>query len=56
MFGSRVKGMIAPDAKPGFLNIPGAPDVNLVWAFLWSIWVGWIFSTVYAYRIRRYLQ
>ncbi|HDH52901.1 MAG TPA: sulfite exporter TauE/SafE family protein [Nitrospirae bacterium] len=43
------KGMIAPDAKPGFLNIPGAPDVNLIWAFLWSIWVGWIFSTVGAF-------
>jgi uncharacterized membrane protein YfcA len=43
------KGMIAPDAKQGFLGIPGAPDVNLLWAFLWAIWVGWIFSTVGAF-------
>lgn len=43
------KDMINPDAKPGFLNIPGAPDINLIWAFLWAIWVGWIFSTVGAF-------
>jgi uncharacterized membrane protein YfcA len=43
------KGMINPDAQTGFLDIPGAPDVNLLWAFLWSIWVGWIFSTVGAF-------
>jgi uncharacterized membrane protein YfcA len=43
------KGMVDPDAKQGFLNIPGAPEVNLLWAFLWSIWVGWIFSTVGAF-------
>ncbi|MCK5139831.1 MAG: sulfite exporter TauE/SafE family protein [Thermodesulfovibrionia bacterium] len=43
------KGMIDPDAKQGFLGIPGAPDVNLLWAFLWAIWVGWIFSTVGAF-------
>jgi uncharacterized membrane protein YfcA len=43
------KGMIDPDAKHGFLGIPGAPDVNLLWAFLWAIWVGWIFSTVGAF-------
>ncbi len=43
------KGMIDPDAQPGFLGIPGAPDVNLLWAFLWAIWVGWIFSTVGAF-------
>lgn len=43
------KGMIDPDAQQGFLNIPGAPDVNLIWAFLWSVWVGWIFSTVGAF-------
>jgi len=43
------KGMISPGAKPGFLGIPGAPEVNLLWAFLWAIWVGWIFSTVGAF-------
>jgi uncharacterized membrane protein YfcA len=43
------KGMIDPDAKQGFLGIPGAPDVNLLWAFLWAIWVGWIFSTLGAF-------
>lgn len=43
------KGMINPDSEPGFLGIPGAPNVNLLWAFLWAIWVGWIFSTVGAF-------
>jgi uncharacterized membrane protein YfcA len=42
-------GMVDADAEPGFLNIPGAPDVNIMWAFLWAIWVGWIFSTVGAF-------
>lgn len=43
------KGMIDPDAQQGFLGIPGAPDVNLLYGFLWAIWVGWIFSTVGAF-------
>ncbi len=43
------KGMINPDAENGFLGIPGAPEVNLLWGFLWAIWVGWIFSTVGAF-------
>ncbi len=43
------KGMIDLDAKNGFLGIPGAPDVNLLYGFLWAIWVGWIFSTVGAF-------
>ncbi len=43
------KGMINPDAQQGFLGIPGAPDVDLLWAFLWAVWVGWIFSTVGAF-------
>lgn len=43
------KGMINPAAEKGFLGIPGAPDVNLLWGFLWAIWVGWIFSTVGAF-------
>ncbi|UCH44361.1 MAG: sulfite exporter TauE/SafE family protein [Nitrospiraceae bacterium] len=43
------QGMINPQAQAGFLGIPGAPDVNLLWAFLWAVWVGWIFSTVGAF-------
>jgi hypothetical protein len=37
-------------AKPaGFLGIPGGPQVNLIIAFFWAVWVGWIFSTVGAF-------
>jgi uncharacterized membrane protein YfcA len=37
-------------AKPkGFLGIPGAVDVNVILAFCWAVWVGWIFSTVGAF-------
>jgi hypothetical protein len=37
-------------AKPvGFLGIPGGPQVNLILAFFWAVWVGWIFSTVGAF-------
>ncbi len=42
-------GQIDPSAEPGFLGIPGAPQVSLVLAFLWAVWVGWIFSTVGAF-------
>jgi uncharacterized membrane protein YfcA len=42
-------GQIDANAAPGFLGIPGAPKVNPVVAFLWAIWVGWIFSTVGAF-------
>jgi hypothetical protein len=42
-------GQIDPNAKPGFLGIPGAPDPKLIFGFLWAIWVGWIFSTVGAF-------
>ena len=42
-------GMIDPQAAPGFLGIPGAPDVPLYLALAWAIWVGWIFSTVGAF-------
>jgi uncharacterized membrane protein YfcA len=40
---------IDSSAKPGFLGIPGAPSPNLIVAYLWAIWVGWIFSTVGAF-------
>lgn len=43
------KGQIDPNAKPGFLGIPGAPQVNPVVGLLWAVWVGWIFSTVGAF-------
>jgi hypothetical protein len=43
------EGQIDPKAEPGFLGIPGAPVPNLVYGFLWAIWVGWIFSTVGAF-------
>jgi uncharacterized membrane protein YfcA len=42
-------GQIDPKAAPGFLGIPGAPAPNLIYGFLWAIWVGWIFSTVGAF-------
>ena len=43
------KGMIDPTAEPGFLGIPGGPQLNPIIGFLWAIWVGWIFSTVGAF-------
>lgn len=42
-------GQIDPSKPAGFLGISGAPQVNLVVAFLWAVWVGWIFSTVGAF-------
>jgi len=42
-------GKIEKGDEPGFLGIPGAPDVNYIIGFLWAIWVGWIFSTVGAF-------
>lgn len=42
-------GQLNPDAKPGFLGIPGAPKPFWVYGLLWAIWVGWIFSTVGAF-------
>ena len=43
------KGQIDPQAAPGYLGIPGAPQVSLIAGLLWAIWVGWIFSTVGAF-------
>ncbi len=42
-------GQIDPSKPAGFLGIPGAPQVNLILAFCWAVWVGWIFSTVGAF-------
>ncbi|WP_432612333.1 sulfite exporter TauE/SafE family protein [Desulfovibrio desulfuricans] len=36
-------------AEPGYLGIPGGPKVNMMLAFGWALWVGWIFSTVGAF-------
>jgi len=43
------KGQIDASKPAGFLGIPGGPQVNLVVAFFWALWVGWIFSTVGAF-------
>ena len=45
---------IAPDTidmqqAPGYLGIPGGPQTNMILAFCWALWVGWIFSTVGAF-------
>ncbi len=42
-------GYINLQAEKGFAGIPGAPHINYVVAFLWAIWVGWIFTTVGAF-------
>ena len=42
-------GMIPATGETGFLGITGAPTVPIWLAFLWAIWVGWIFSTVGAF-------
>jgi len=42
-------GQIDAGAKPGYLGIPGGPDVSYLIGFLWAIWVGWIFSSVGAF-------
>jgi len=38
-----------PQGEPGYLGIPGGPQINLIIALLWAVWVGWIFSTVGAF-------
>ena len=43
------KGQIDSQAPVGYLGIPGAKQINLLVAFLWAIWVGWVFSTVGAF-------
>ncbi|MFH1982653.1 MAG: sulfite exporter TauE/SafE family protein [Pseudomonadota bacterium] len=43
------KGQIDPSGAPGYLGIPGGPQLNPLIGFLWAIWVGWIFSTVGAF-------
>jgi len=48
-FSALTKKNIKPDLKAGLFNIPRAPTPNLMYAFLWAIWIGWIFSTVGAF-------
>ncbi len=43
------EGKIDQAAEPGYLGIPGGPKPNLIVAFLWACWVGWVFSTVGAF-------
>jgi hypothetical protein len=43
------KGQIDPAAKPGYLGIPGGLQINPIVAFVWAVWVGWVFSTVGAF-------
>ncbi|MDZ7580687.1 MAG: sulfite exporter TauE/SafE family protein [Deltaproteobacteria bacterium] len=42
-------GQIDPAAAPGYLGIPGGIQINLIVAFFWAVWVGWVFSTVGAF-------
>ena len=43
------QGILDRDDPPGYLGIPGAPQINLVLAFFWACLVGWVFSTVGAF-------
>ncbi len=43
------KGQLNPDTPKGYLDLPGGVKVNLIYGFLWAVWVGWIFSTVGAF-------
>ncbi len=46
---AKADGKIDESKATGFLGIPGAPNVNIVLAFCWAVWVGWIFSSVGAF-------
>ena len=43
------KGQVDPNGPVGYLGIPGGLQINLVVAFIWAVWVGWVFSTVGAF-------
>lgn len=43
------QGKLNPAAEPGYLGIPGAPQLTWYYGLIWAIWVGWIFSTVGAF-------
>ncbi|WP_461209051.1 sulfite exporter TauE/SafE family protein [Desulfocurvus sp. DL9XJH121] len=42
-------GKLAAGSEPGYLGIPGAPQLSVWLGLVWAIWVGWIFSTVGAF-------
>lgn len=42
-------GEIDPNAPKGYLGIPGGKQINIYVAFIWAVWVGWVFSTVGAF-------
>lgn len=46
---AQADGTVDMAAATGFLGVPGAPNVNMILAFCWAIWVGWIFSSVGAF-------
>jgi uncharacterized protein len=43
------QGVLDRDDPPGYLGIPGAPQISLLLAFFWACLVGWVFSTVGAF-------
>jgi hypothetical protein len=43
------EGFLKAEDPKGYLGIPGAPSPSWILAFLWAVWVGWIFSTVGAF-------
>jgi uncharacterized membrane protein YfcA len=43
------QGQIDPKAASGYMGIPGGVQINLIVAFIWAVWVGWVFSTVGAF-------
>lgn len=43
------EGFLKSEDPRGYLGIPGAPSPSWILAFLWAVWVGWIFSTVGAF-------
>lgn len=46
---AKAAGVLDSGAEPGYLGIPGGPQLKWWWGLLWAVWVGWIFSTVGAF-------
>ncbi len=42
-------GQIDPKGALGYMGIPGGLQINMILAFIWAVWVGWVFSTVGAF-------
>jgi uncharacterized membrane protein YfcA len=51
VYGGGIREVVSQttNTASGYLGLPGAPRVNLLWAFLWAVVVGWVFSTVGAF-------